>query len=118
MGDLGTDISANEDEPKNKIFKYLCPCTLSSTLDLVGHQKCIKKGGGSITTELFLMFCDESRRISHVLKAERCEIFFQVLHNDIENWKCYHKRGLITAHVEEMRMGVFNSQLPLENQLI
>ena len=44
MADLSTDCSTEEDEkPKNKVYPESHPCQLSSTADMVGHNKATKK---------------------------------------------------------------------------
>ena len=54
MTDIARDSSSDEEViAKNKIYPDLLPFNLPSTGDMVGHNKCMKKGGCSFATEHF-----------------------------------------------------------------
>ena len=92
MADLSTDVSTDENErPINKIYPEMFPCKLSSTADMVGHNKGVKKGGGCYSTDFSCVHCDETRDMCYKPKDALCGKICQQHHSNREQWFCYHK---------------------------
>ena len=97
MVDVASD--SNSDEwciVENKIYPDLILFNLSSTGDMVGHNNCVKKSGGSFSSEYFFAYCDEVRSNSYVLKTNFYSSICEEFHIEIEGWKCYHVKILST----------------------
>ena len=83
MADAATDDSdISTDSPMNKIYQDLHLFELSSTTDMVGHNKGIKKGGGSHITQCFCICCDENRCKCYMPRPEVCSKICEELHNN------------------------------------
>jgi len=103
IGDAASDGEVDENSVcRNKIYPEFLPFNLLSAGDMVGHNKCLKKGGCSFTTENFCIYCDEIRSKSYVPKEELCSSVCEELHANKNDWQCYHQKMLTNENVSMM----------------
>ena len=77
MAEISSDSNIEiESIAKNKSYLKLLPFGLSSTCDVVGHNKCMRRVEVYLQ-HFFCVCCDENRTISYVPKPNLCTSIFE-----------------------------------------
>ena len=87
---------------------------------MVGHNKAVKKGGGSHSSNYFCIHCDETRDASHVPEPDLCTTMCQLIHEERDDWFCYHNPMLTSINLNEMehRVNVLEQMISTQDHLL